>query len=217
MKTRLNIFCALILLCLSCSIMQVGYFFVAGFQAGYKSVPGEMEVEATRIANMKTVDMIPNLMDHAHLMQDSILNEKTGQYIPALYSLMAVSVKTETPIWQYGARTFLSFLLIGCYVGAIYFFIRLIVAVNKEEIFNWNNVHRLRKLGIMLILCYICNFGAGYLSYYDISQAFNSSLYSYNAIQAGQASTLVLGLVALLVAEIFAIGLRMKEEQDLTI
>lgn len=232
MKTRLNIFCLFLILSLSYSVLQMGYYFIAGANAGLQSaLAGQQNTEAslsqdssamdspaaTRIMNMKTVNMMPNLMDHAHLMQDSVFNEKTGEYVPALYTLMAVSVQSETPLWQFIVQTIASFAMVGFYIWAIYLFIRLIIAVNKGDIFVWHNVRRLRRLGIALILCYVCTLAIYYLGYSDVAQVFSNSQYSYSLMQATEVTTLVLGLISLLIAEVFAIGLKMKEEQDLTI
>ena len=50
-----------------------------------------------------------------------------------------------------------------------------------------------------------------------MGKVFSVTGYSLSMADMVHITSLVLGLSALIVAEVFAIGLRMKEEQDLTI
>lgn len=102
-------------------------------------------------------------------------------------------------------------------IFSVVFFAKLIIAINKSRIFDWKNVRRLRWLGAILILNFICSAFPAYISAYELSGVFSISGYSVNLSGLVSKLTLVLGLVALIVGEVFAIGLKMKEEQDLTI
>ena len=52
---------------------------------------------------------------------------------------------------------------------------------------------------------------------YEAAQALELKGCEYSNIFAFSEPTFILGFIALLVAEVFAVGLKMKEEQDLTI
>lgn len=56
-----------------------------------------------------------------------------------------------------------------------------------------------------------------YLTYRPLSEAFAVDGYELSLSAAIDITLLVLGLCALIVGEVFAIGLKMKEEQELTI
>jgi len=102
-------------------------------------------------------------------------------------------------------------------VWALVLFIRIVVAVNRSDIFNWRNVRRLRRLGILLIVGFVCVLLPEYLSLCSLREVFSLEAYDLTLSDSVKVTNLLLGLIALIVAEIFAIGLKMKEEQDLTI
>ena len=95
-------------------------------------------------------------------------------------------------------------------------FIQLIVAINKSDIFNWKNVRRLRWLGVALLLNFISEAVPALMNDYELSSVFSLSGYSMET-SIDSVMLVILGLVSLIVGEVFAIGLKMKEEQDLTI
>lgn len=100
---------------------------------------------------------------------------------------------------------------------AFIYFIRLIRNINRSQIFEWANVRNLKRLGIAFIVLFAVNAIFGFLNYHSILQQVKIQGYEIDWSSALQTSNLVIGLASLLVAEIFAIGLRLKEEQELTI
>ena len=150
-------------------------------------------------------------------MKDSVYNEKTGEFVPAIYGKLVVSVNTPVNIWLKFITMMCNFIGIFTMIFSVVFFAKLIIAINKSRIFDWKNVRRLRWLGAILILNFICSAFPAYISAYELSGVFSISGYSVNLSGLVSKLTLVLGLVALIVGEVFAIGLKMKEEQDLTI
>ena len=89
-------------------------------------------------------------------------------------------------------------------------------AINKSDIFNWKNVRRLRWLGVALLLNFISEAVPALMNDYELSSVFSLSGYSMET-SIDSVMLVILGLVSLIVGEVFAIGLKMKEEQDLTI
>ena len=100
---------------------------------------------------------------------------------------------------------------------AIVLFVRLIISINKSDIFNWKNVRRLRRLGLALIISFCCSFSVAYITLYNVGEVFSLRGYTLELSGILSGTMLVLGLCSLIVGEVFAIGLKMKEEQDLTI
>ena len=56
-----------------------------------------------------------------------------------------------------------------------------------------------------------------FLSFHNVEKVFSVTGYSLSMADMVHITSLVLGISALIVAEVFAIGLKMKEEQELTI
>ena len=188
------------------SVFESAYYFSNAFMAGFRvGMNAEHDKEQLkRTHNMKSISLFPD--DFVDL-KDSVYNEKSGKFVPAIYGKLIVSVNTPINLWFKFTSMFFS----------VVFFFKLIVAINKSNIFSWKNVRRLRWLGAILILNFICDALPAYISAYELSDAFSIPGYSLNLSGLVSKLTLTLGLVALIVGEIFAIGLRMKEEQDLTI
>lgn len=130
---------------------------------------------------------------------------------------MMVSIDDHPALWEQIASKLLTFLQIGVYIWAIVLFVRLIISINKSDIFNWKNVRRLRRLGLALIISFCCSFSVAYITLYNVSEVFSLRGYTLELSGIISATMLVLGLCSLIVGEVFAIGLKMKEEQDLTI
>ena len=200
------------------SFLSIGYIetpmcaFVDGFRAGMNYVDNKEQFQKTN--NMKSIALFP---DNFANLKDSVYNEKTGEFVPAIYGKLVVSVNTPVNIWLKFITMMCNFIGIFTMIFSVVFFAKLIIAINKSRIFDWKNVRRLRWLGAILILNFICSAFPAYISAYELSGVFSISGYSVNLSGLVSKLTLVLGLVALIVGEVFAIGLKMKEEQDLTI
>lgn len=138
-------------------------------------------------------------------------------YVPAAYSSLMVSVDSHDSVGKVVAKYLLIYLHLGFSLWAVVLFIRLIISINKSDIFNWRNVRRLRRLGMALVVSFCCTFASSYLDFIGIDTVFSLHGYELSLSELVSTTTLVLGLCSLIVGEVFAIGLKMKEEQDLTI
>lgn len=221
MKRRLNILCLIVMLVLSYSVLEAGYYFFISVKMAVESVgdnvPSHLSHE--KILKMKIVRLMPDAftLKGGEIFPDSVYNEKSKTYVPACYASMAVSIDTHPATWKTVVSRLLNLLQIGVYIWAVVLFFRLIVAINKSEIFNWLNMRRLRRLGFALIVGFCCAFIIGYIDYQSISEVFSLKGYDLSFSKIVDITMLVLGLSSLIVGEVFAIGLKMKEEQDLTI
>lgn len=218
MKRRLNVLCLIVLLVLGYSIVEMTYYVGMGIKTGLQRGFNE-EVslqEKKEIANLQLVYLMPENFD-GDILSDSVYNVKSGEYVSASFGQLAVSVDTKPSVLS---RIVTILLVIADYVAIIWalvLFVRLIIAINRSDIFNWKNVRRLRRLGVMLIVSFGCALSIALLSLYNVKEVFALSGYSLTMGEMVQITSLVLGLSALIVAEVFAIGLKMKEEQELTI
>lgn len=227
MKRRLNILCAVVLLVMGWSVGVSLYYMGLGMTKGVQmgmDAAREMQEEGSydkleELNNLKTVSLFPKFLHDykGGLFTDSVRNEKTGQYVPMAYTNLMVSVPVHKAVWQNVVSGGMGVLALAAGVWALVLFIRIVVAVNRSDIFNWRNVRRLRRLGILLIVGFVCVLLPEYLSLCSLREVFSLEAYDLTLSDSVKVTNLLLGLIALIVAEIFAIGLKMKEEQDLTI
>ena len=226
MKRRLNIFCVLVLLVLGYSVVETAYYMGIGMKAGMEASQEIMEsgdkeaMESFReLGGMEYIGLIPRSLNKGvmKLLSDSIYNEKSGEYVPVMYSSMAVSVRTNRSWASSVASGMLGLFTFVAIIGAIVLFFKLVVAVNRSHIFNWQNVRRLRRLGLLLIAGFGCSFLSSYLSLCNLREVLVLQNYDLSISDLVSTTILVIGLTALIVAEVFAIGLKLQEEQDLTI
>ena len=215
MKKRLNLLCACVLIGLLLSTSTVISLMVqavsAGFKAGYESVEKGKELN---ISDYKIVCTIPSDLFAETGSVTNLKNSSQASIKPIISLIEAPTTGSSLSRTANGITTLISVLAsIFCLIQFFY----LIRNINRGDIFSWKNVRRLRWLGAILILNFICDALPAYISAYELSDAFSIPGYSLNLSGLVSKLTLTLGLVALIVGEIFAIGLRMKEEQDLTI
>lgn len=222
MKRRLNILCLIVMLVLGYSVLHVGYYFFIGVKLGVETVTENQEdvSKVHKVINMQYINLIPkslSLEGNGDLFIDSVYNEKSAAYVPATYSSLMVSVETQPSTWSKISDKLFPPLQMVLYIWAIVLFIRLVISINKSDIFNWRNVRRLRRIGGILIIAFCCTGITAYLNLQGIEEVFSLRGYELSLSDMLDTTILVVGLCSLIVGEIFAIGLRMKEEQDLTI
>ena len=218
MKRRLNILCIAVFLILGFSLYSTGYQFGMGMKMGMNFAEKKKEVLKKQdhsffSGDVRSLDIVPV---GAMWEPDSILNVKTGENVPVVYSKITVRVSPNPNLAMLiipGVCTLLSSLMM---VVAMICFILLINNINKSIIFEWRNVSRLRWLGGLLIASFICNMIPKVAMYWGLSEIFDLKNYFINPLYF-QITDLLLGVGCLIVAETFAIGLKMKEEQELTI
>lgn len=151
---------------------------------------------------------------------DSVFNEKTGQWIQAQYRgtiVVEQPLVNKDYIWANALIVLSSFIILIAAVILFIAFIRLILKINKSIIFHWTNVHKLRWIGSCMLVMFVA-FGISGWMHNLINEAnigLKDYIISYEGVWDFQ--LLISGLGVLLIAEIFAIGLRLQEEQELTI
>lgn len=214
MKKRLNILCLLIILILLVSVSINGYYSGLGAKLGIESVQ-EMDKKGKldMSANMHAVGLLPTI---DNFLADSLYNEKTGEYVHVSYMQAIVSVKTESGTLHLIANLLLLVSFIAA-IAAVVFFFKFIIAVNRSEIFIWANVSRLRWTGGLLIIAFLGSLLPMIETSFTVSNLLQLKGYDLYFTDLVSVTSLLLGVLAYVVAEVFAIGIKMKEEQELTI
>ena len=110
-----------------------------------------------------------------------------GGGIDLLLIILAIAVA------YFGIRAFVSF-------------IRFVLNVNRDKVFVWENVHLLRWTGWGVLITILAMSTHDLIVHIPLEKIYNEDM-----------SDLTFSVFCLIVAEVFAIGLKLKEEQDLTI
>ena len=116
------------------------------------------------------------------------------------------AANNSTLSWSEFLFGILGLATVGAFILSFACFVRFILNVNRNEVFVWDNVWCLRITAIGL------SFGVLVFSAYTIIEG-------ANVIEAFEEdmAILIFAVFNLIVAEAFAVGLKLKEEQDLTI
>ena len=101
---------------------------------------------------------------------------------------------------------FIVFICIIVYIYTFACFVRFILNVNHGEVFTWANVDLLRTVGWCIVVPTLVMFT---IMSPDIENLWE--------LWAGAIGFIVDGIFILIMAEAFAIGMKLKEEQELTI
>ena len=100
MKRRLNILCVIVLLVLGYSVLETTYYVGLGIKTGIeKGFDSKIDAKAKEeISNVQVVQLVPKDLG-GDILIDSVYNEKTGEYVPAAYGQMIVSVNTQPSVF----------------------------------------------------------------------------------------------------------------------
>lgn len=223
MKRQLNIICVLIFLFVGLSLLpsvySMGNGFVDGFKVGMSQAEGVKGQGRTGAGTVLLSPLSLNLWPKSFSTEassDKIYNQKDRKWYSAPYLKTLVWVRSS----EVGFAGYVNLLmLVGlCSILiAIVQFYKLINAINHGMIFDWMNVRRLNRIGRYLLIAFVMSQTYVLTNYWVAVRLFELEGYEHNFWCDFQSMPLIMGLVALLVGRIFAIGLQMKEEQELTI
>lgn len=221
MKKQLNLICVLIFffvgLSLVPSIYSMSNAFMDGFEVGMSQAEDVHGQETTNISAEILTPMTLSLWPKSlAVTSDKLFNHKDQEWYLASHIQTVVWAKSkDTVITRYAS--FLVLIGIFFIIKAIVQFYKLINAINHEVIFDWMNVRRLNRIGRNLLISFMLAQAYMITNYWEATRLFELEGYEHNFWCDFQPMTLIMGLIALLVGRIFAIGLQMKEEQELTI
>ncbi len=214
MKKRLNVLCVLVFVIIGIGLMPFVYWMAVGMKAGYESSP-ERVTDIDAVMNAETVRLMP--VGISHLEHGTIRNDVTGEQVALWPQNIAVSAGVDYPGWYDVVNTLATVLGVAAVIVVVVLFLKLILRVNRGYVFEWRNVRLLRWLGgiqlaASIVVTLLQIYGASVVSGQFRVSGYVTDYFSYVSVLE-----LSIGMVALIAAEIFAIGLKMKEEQELTI
>ena len=102
--------------------------------------------------------------------------------------------------------TLLGLVCIFLLIRSLIALVRFILNVNRDKVFVWDNVPLLRWAGWGILIPTVVFATYDLLSHVPADKVYNQSMDDF-----------IFSLFCLIMAEVFAVGLRLKEENDLTI
>ena len=143
---------------------------------------------------------------------DSITNSLTKENVP--YKIKEVYVPILPPAWS-NIVIFIGGLSALGIFGGIYCLIRLLIAISKRKVFSQTNVVRIRVFTYSLVIFQFLNSLVEWLDHLEVTKQVALKGYEIKDFHLSADWTLL--VVLILFTEIFAVGVKIKEEQDLTV
>lgn len=140
------------------------------------------------------MSVVLNFNEHVQAFNEGWQEGRNGDYVSA---------------YEFFGGLLIVILGVACFyliIRSLVSLVRFILNVNRDEVFVWQNVSLLRWAGWGLLIPYIIIIVSELLNHVPIRQ-----------IYIEDSDSLIFGVFCLIMAEVFAIGLKLKEEQDLTI
>lgn len=227
MKTKMNIICLLIFASILASIVEfiivsgndVAAGFMRGFEEGGAGISVRTDIQP-KDTETQAMSMFLNLRPKDNFaVSDSLFNEATGQWMPAQFrgNVVVEQAYNHVNPWRSAIIMINTFIVLIAIITLFITFIRLINKINKSVIFDWGNVAKLRRIGYCMIIMFVGMGLMGWMHHLDYTANVVLKDYVISADGIWNFTLLISGLAVLLMGEIFAIGLRMQEEQELTI
>lgn len=227
-KTSINILCILIILLITGSVVSpmlyIGEVFLAGVKDGYEQKTaiddGQMaEKDAYHPSDYNMVDLnfTPGMSTLLHSTDSITFNN--GDKFQTIQSRSVLIVPKDK--WEGDYNWCLNILYFAClvlYVLLLIQFIRFIININRGNIFDNKNVTRLRRFAWYLISISVLKCVAGLTEDHMLSKlSLQLDGYTLSSYWEMPWDTMLLGLLALLMAQVWSYGLQLKEDQSLTI
>ena len=108
--------------------------------------------------------------------------------------------------WSALAGLFMEMLVVIAAISSFWCFVRFILNVNRDKVFVWENIPLLRWTGWGILIPSVIFATYDLLAHVPADKIYNQMMDGF-----------IFSLFCLIVAEVFAIGLKLKEENDLTI
>lgn len=221
MKVKFNILCILIVL------LSIWGMTSPMIMHSTSDLYGKGKTEKDFFERMKSLNLSgPTEMiqlwpkDADHWFSDSIYNKKSGKVEPMQIfnaEVHSSAVKmSDSNEGFYGMLRGFSLGLIMMVFTVL--FISIIISVNRGKIFTRSLENRLSICGWLLILEYILKYIYNYYQQGVLAELYDFDNYVISDYQDPMITFYAIaGVGMLLIAQIFAIARKMKEEQDLTI
>ena len=230
MQKRINILSTLLIIVLilggisKCTVRESRESYKEGYKEGYEAArtqktPFQKGVETGRKARIATDEKLHIRSLHLHLIPkdysaypEMILNTKTGEEAPMVLGDVRIGLKDAKNPLRWLSVVLIILALIAL-VFAIVKLISFLSAVKSGRIFEKENERCLRWIAVMFLIRYAAEWGHELVQYSFIKSSVALENYSIT-LEKASLYPLVIGITFLLFANIFALGRKMKEDQE---
>lgn len=217
-KTSIYILSILVLIVLGLSVILPSHQLIKlsweGFSVGFET--GWTGKDDMIDGTLLPLKFTPTTQTMIHPTDSIIFDD--GMKVPIVVDSVAVLVPdAKLPSWT--IWTMLITPLQFCLLAIILWkFLRFILNVSKSRIFVDQNVRYLRQISFALIAIAFVQLIGGLLQDYLFGLfSFAGEGYDISALWDFPWSNLLIGVVALLLAQVWAYGIKIKQDQELTI
>lgn len=153
-----------------------------------------------------------NVKAVSEVVTDSLTNTDYGRHMP--YEISEITTYVKPPIWHH-LIMFLILPVAGSFLFGFYCLIRMLISMSRRHVLTRTNVWRMRCFAYSYMAINLCEFLMEQLQSSTLKQI---DLPGYEIIGLADHSVHWMGTILfLLFAEIFAVAVKLQEEQELTI
>lgn len=216
-KTSINLLSALVILFLTVAmllpVVKVLYSFI-GTYTGANSLQNERILQSATPMEVNFYPE-PDMIDNPTVE----LTFDNGDIHPAVVQQAVVIVpQQESFFWTSLAEICIYAIAVVIYALMIIDLIKFIININRGKIFVRASVTRLRRLGLYLLVIGFLELSAGLIEDYTVTNCgLTMAGVGLGANWEMPWSIFLLGLMALLLGQVWSHGLELREENDLTI
>lgn len=221
MKKSINVICIMIFIVILSSLVQplydFGYSFGQGLRAGIEAA----ETNTTTILDnhsVLSVDFLPKT-DKIISNPDKLTLLNSDEDLNFIIEQGSIYVSDDCiPMWISLLETVLYLAMIVVFIILIVKFVKFINNINNNKVFEKINVKLLKQMGLILLSMSIIQIVLLFSSKFIVSTlSLEIEGYSISSSMDFPWTVTLIGLVALLMAQVWAKGIQMREEQELTI
>ena len=217
MKKKFNTIAILILIALATSFIVNSSLaiddFTAGFEEGFKS----QKKDNISTTTSYWLDVINTEESEYNFTLTSKNNQEQVTFKPRVILAKTTKSKNESVATLSTITSIMVLATCITFIMSIVFFIKFIFAVNRGIVFDRRILFYLKILGWSLILSFACMTIYSLTSYQISKELFDIQGYKLLMAHPIPFFWLLGGLTILLIKQFVAMGIKMKEEQDLTI
>lgn len=206
-KRRITIVCVIIYLLI---VFALGRGLYGGISSVSDSFSGDRQEERTE--DLHAIDVRVKPVNKAHYPGKTISKEGTS----VNYKIETMVADVDLPTWHVFLVAILVIPVVIMFISAIIRFAFFVRDITRGEIFTKLNIKRMRFIAVSFLISFLFFNLQAFLDYMAAVKLFSLEGYEVCHPQY-RLSFLWVFLVFTLFAEIFALGKRLKEEQELTI
>lgn len=217
----INVICIMIFIVILSSLVQplydFGYSFGQGLRAGIEAA----ETNTTTILDnhsVLSVEFLPKT-DKIISNPDKLTLLNSDEDLNFIIEQGSIYVSDDCiPMWISLLETVMYLAMIVVFIILIVKFVKFINNINKNKVFEKINVKLLKQMGLILLSMSIIQIVLLFSSKFIVSTlSLEIEGYSISSSMDFPWTVTLIGLVALLMAQVWAKGIQMREEQELTI